>query len=202
MASLFRKENGVIASASASKKKSTLNKEALLRSKQKIVTNRGTKLAQAPSSRSETSCQLNKASNFASAFGQASIDREAIFNAKSKFASDADAQEYARARSVVQELECREESKNASGKKKNETSKQSITTTGWACRTCQKSTPYKPVSCIRARHDVRQKRELKAGAKSLGSRGERLGRHDKDPEQGGLTLGSGLEWSGWRGGLG
>ena len=58
------------------------------------------------------------------------------------------------------------------------------------------------VSCIHARHDVRQKREIKGEAKSLTSKKDRLDRHGKDEEEGGLTLGSGLEWSGWRGGLG
>ena len=57
------------------------------------------------------------------------------------------------------------------------------------------------VSCIHARHDVRQKRDIKGEAKSLSSKKDRLDRYGKDEEEG-LTLGSGLEWSGWRGGLG
>lgn len=61
---------------------------------------------------------------------------------------------------------------------------------------------FPTVSCIHARHDVKQKREIKGEAKSLSSKKDRLDRHGKDEEEGGLTLGSGLEWSGWRGGLG
>ena len=57
---------------------------------------------------------------------------------------------------------------------------------------------FPTVSCIHARHDVRQNRDI---AKSLSSKKDRLDRHGKDEEEG-LTLGSGLEWSGWRGGLG
>ena len=57
---------------------------------------------------------------------------------------------------------------------------------------------FPTVSCIHARHDVKQKREIS----SLSSKDDRLDRHRKDEEEGGLTLGSGLEWSGWRGGLG
>ncbi|KAL9180594.1 hypothetical protein ACHAXT_011047 [Thalassiosira profunda] len=132
-----------------------------------------------------------------------SFDRNAIFNAKSRFASVVDAQEYARARSVVQELEAREDSKQQGKNTDRNKSKAApaIVTTGWACRTCKNKTLYKPTSCIHARHDVRQVRELKGGPKGTGTRKERLDRHGKDADEGGLTLGSGLEWSGWRGGF-
>ena len=58
---------------------------------------------------------------------------------------------------------------------------------------------FPTVSCIHARHDVRQNREISSLSSS---KKDRLDRYGKDEEEGGLTLGSGLEWSGWRGGLG
>ena len=210
MAGLLREEKGVIVGASAvvGKKKIVFNKDSLARSKQKILAKGGTKSLPTHSSRSESFRQINKVDDFASAFGDTSsssgqsFDREAIFNAKSKFASAANAQEYARARSVLQDLEAREEGGTKRGKNSDRNSGKSkptasIATTGWACRTCKKTTPFKPVSCIRSRHDVRQKRELKEGAKSLGTRKERLERHGKDSEEGGLILGAGVEWSGY-----
>ena len=134
---------------------------------------------------------------------------ETVLTAKSRFASAVHAEEYARARSVVQTLEAREDAKG--GKKRMDdgakdgksTLAKPIATSGWACRTCGKMTSFKPVSCIHAGHDVRQRRELRGGSsKSLGSRKNRLEMHGKEEEYGGLTLGSGLEWSGWRGELG
>ena len=115
---------------------------------------------------------------------------------------------------VVQALEARE-ARSTEGKEKGANDKKkdgvpvvatAIVTSGWSCRSCKKTTPFKPASCIRAGHDVRQRRELKedrrsANSSSLGLRKDRLDRHGRDDEEGGLTLGSGLEWSGWRGRL-
>jgi minichromosome maintenance protein 10 len=164
--------------------------------------------------------------DFASAFGDhvddedvgpagRSLDR--IASARSRFASDVDAREYARARGAIQALEAREAS-TVDGKRmsaNNDPKKggvkfnpppnaTAIVTSGWSCLACKRTTQFKPASCIRAGHDVRQRRELRGGASagSVGSRKDRLDRHGKDDEQGGLTLGSGLEWSGWRGGFG
>mmetsp|Transcript_24826 Transcript_24826/g.51953 ORF Transcript_24826/g.51953 Transcript_24826/m.51953 type:complete len:832 (-) Transcript_24826:141-2636(-) len=220
MAGLFRQERGGVVADAGKRKLNGLDKDSLARSKRKILVNGKVKsLPTAQKSRPTSFVQINKATDFASAFGSTAggdcsssqpFDREAIFNAKSKFASEANAQEYARARAVVQELEAKESKKEGNGgssKKKNDESKAAnapaIVTSGWTCRTCRKTTPFKPVSCIRSRHDVRQRRELKGGVGSLGSRKERLDRHGRDSMEGGLTLGSGVEWSGWqRGGLG
>jgi minichromosome maintenance protein 10 len=151
--------------------------------------------------------------------GRSASALERIASARSRFASAVDAREYARARGAVQALEAREESSTMGDKQKNNNAnekkkdglpvvaKNAIVTSGWSCRSCKKTTPFKPASCIRAGHDVRQRRELKeegrrsANGSSLGSRKDRLDRHGRDDEEGGLTLGSGLEWSGWRGGF-
>lgn len=167
--------------------------------------------------------RLNKSTNassikvgeFASIFGriddgiqhQSSLND--IANARSRFASAVDAQEYTRARAVILALEVREESttrnSNSGLKKTKKDSSQpkdapqvAIVTAGWTCMTCQKVTQYKPTSCLRVKHDVRQRRELKDERKKsirgLSSRKDQLINE-------GLTLGSGLEWSGWRGGF-
>lgn len=155
--------------------------------------------------------------NFASTFGDFDNDsnRDSLLCAQSRFASAANAQEYARARGRVQELEMKEfemdKRKQRTGTAKNggkpsdaaseATNNAGIVTAGWICRSCKKKTPFKPVGCIRARHDVQQQRELKNRISSVGSTKERLERHGKDSDEGGMTLGSGVEWSGYRGGI-
>ncbi len=164
--------------------------------------------------------------DFASAFGVVAADDdgapatgpsslELVASARSRFASAVDAREYARARGAVQALEDREQSSRG-GKRKDANEKgkgggpvvatSAIVTSGWSCLSCGKITPFKPASCIRYGHDVRQRRELKEEGRrsaigSLGSRKDQLDRHGREDEEGGLTLGSGLQWSGWRGGF-
>ncbi|KAL7486572.1 hypothetical protein ACHAW6_015183 [Cyclotella cf. meneghiniana] len=139
-------------------------------------------------------------------FSTQSLDRDAILNAKSRFASAATAEEYARARSVVQQLEVqeREIDKRKERAEKNKTgprafNSSSIVTTGWVCKTCKRKSSIEPRRCVHAGHDVRQQRELKERKAEIGSRNYRMERHGKEDTDGGLTLGSGLEWSGWRG---
>jgi hypothetical protein len=222
LAELLKRNGGTLCSSSANAKNACIDKQSLSRSKQKILSNGrgGMKVAlpRAPNNNNTTTTRQHRGMNdFSSAFSTSSIstdeqlvsnDPEAIMNAKSRFASAVNAEEYARARSVVQALESKEganESRSTSRKKdaKAPPLGGSIVTTGWACHTCNKTTSFKPVSCIHARHDVRQRRELKGGtSKSLGSQKNRLDMHGKEGENDGLTLGSGLEWSGWRGGFG
>ena len=142
------------------------------------------------------------ASIFATNNSQA-LDRDAILNAKSRFASSATAEEYARARSVVQQLEIQEcETNKRKERKEKNSAKASIVTTGWVCKTCKSKTAFEPTRCVRSHHDVKQIRELKEKKVSMGTCKDRMERHGKEDTDGGLTLGSGLEWSGWRGGLG
>lgn len=161
----------------------------------------------------ETMKSSKESDDFASLFslGDKHFKRDEILIAKSRFASASEAEEYARARSVIQQLEAKEDEaderkdrmqkkQQGGANKSNSKSKTpaGIVTVGWICRTCKKQTKMKPVSCVRMRHDVKQKRELK---ERVGSSKERLERHEKNSGEGGLTLGSGLEWSGWRGGF-
>mmetsp|Transcript_24616 Transcript_24616/g.51276 ORF Transcript_24616/g.51276 Transcript_24616/m.51276 type:complete len:840 (+) Transcript_24616:214-2733(+) len=161
----------------------------------------------------ETAKSQKRSDDFASCFSldDKPFESDDIISAKSRFASAANAEEYARARSVIQTLEAKEDeadkqklrmekNQDCGANVKNSKSKMSasIITIAWVCRTCKKQTKMKPVSCVRMRHDVKQKRELEG---RVGSTRERLERHGKNSDEGGLTLGSGLEWSGWRGGF-
>jgi len=205
LAELLKSKQGSISTTPATNMKRgfPINKDTLARSKQKIVstTSGGIKVVKR-STNSFQSKTNNRYNDFASAFGSTgsggSLSTEAdIMNAKSRFSSVTDAQEYARARAQVQELEAREATKegyNNKKKKKDKASDVAIKTIGWVCRTCRKTTPFKPVACIKSRHDVRQKREIK-GQETLSKRKDRLDRHGKDDKEGGLTLGSGVEWT-------
>jgi hypothetical protein len=228
LCSVSSSANGKSATSDILEKQRSLA-ELLQQKKQGIVNSKTEDLLSRLSSRrivQPTSVQYGHQSlrnNFATSFGDFSsdgfgtntLDRDYLMSAKSCFVSAANAQEYARARGAVQELEMKEfeidkrkkriegsgVNKN-SGKLSETTIKAAgIVTAGWICRTCKKKTTFKPVGCFRVRHDVQQQRELKNRNTSLGSTKERLQRHGQDSAVGGLTLGSGLEWSGWRGGI-
>jgi hypothetical protein len=75
-----------------------------------------------------------------------------------------------------------------------------LVTSGWSCLSSGKTMLVKPALCIRYEHKVKQRRELKEeGRRSanglFGSRKDQLDRHGREDEEGGLTLGSGLQWS-------
>lgn len=214
LAELLKKNGNATGSSKANSRNLLIDKQSITHSKQKILsTKRGLKVAPTTALGNINSRQNRRENDFASAFSgsitstgeQHSDDPETVLNAKSRFASAADAEEYARARSVVQALEAKEGAKEGTNSRKKDAKPPlvgSIVTTRWACRSCNKTTPFKPVSCIHARHDVRQCREIKGGSATLGSQKNRLDMHGKEETHGGLTLGSGLEWSGWRGGFG
>jgi len=197
----------------------------LLQQKKQGVVNSKTEelLSRLSSKRVQSSSTTGQSShnNFASTFGDFGNEsnRDSLLCAQSRFASAANAQEYARARGAIHELEAKEfemdqrkqraerTGTNKNGGKSSDalstkaSNNGGIVTAGWICRSCKKKTPFKPVSCIRAKHDVQQQRELKNRISSDGSTKERLQRHGMDSDDGGLTLGSGLEWSYYRGGL-
>ena len=177
-----------------------LNTESLARSKQRIVAGGGAEALRVRTPGPASAHKSNQPKDFASAFGDGhdALDREEVFRAQSRFAADADANEYARARGAVQELEAREAAaaRAAPGRGGGTGAAPAIVTAGWACRTCGRTTPARPAACVRARHDVRQQRKLRGEAAARGTREER---RERKAAEAGLTLGAGLEWSGWRG---
>lgn len=125
------------------------------------------------------------------------IDRDQVVTAQSRFAHEADAEEYARSRRVVSELE-QEESKNDTKELRNIAASQSQGSTliekEWRCLTCKKSFQQKPFACIRLNHRLRVERNIRA-EHSIAEK--RLALIEKKAEDGGLVLGGGLEWSRW-----
>jgi minichromosome maintenance protein 10 len=121
-------------------------------------------------------------------------ERESIIDAKSKFTSEIEAEEYARSRRIVCELEVEEHKSN--NKNAKQSSQDGTTTPAiqkeWYCSVCQKSFTKEPVRCIRLQHRIKTERKLRS-SKSKGE--ERLDISEAKVENGGLTLGTGLDWS-------
>jgi hypothetical protein len=138
-----------------------------------------------------------------SLFGSAPMndaDKEMITNKKSRFSNEADAEEYAKSRRIVSELENEESKKEFKASKTNKLQGNKGTGTGTAgsikteyfCQTCKQTFSKKPLGCYNAKHPVKVDRTIHA-AKSIGEK--RLTLSAKHADDGGLKLGSGLEWS-------
>jgi minichromosome maintenance protein 10 len=125
---------------------------------------------------------------FGSAFD--TIPMEDIISAKSQFSSEADAEAYALSRKVVSELEEKEFQTNRSASRQQESSNK--IEKEWICVTCKKTFSMKPMACLRMNHATQVQRKIRE-TKSRAE--ERLLLTEKNPEDGGLVLGSGLEWS-------
>lgn len=123
---------------------------------------------------------------------QGPIDVEEVATTKSMFAHEAEAEEYARSRSVVEGLE-EEEHKKLKAKNKEALPTGSIQRE-WVCKTCGRTTKIKPTSCFNANHLVKMKRQLQ---ETKTADEQRLELSNKRAEDGGLKLGSGLEWERW-----
>lgn len=145
---------------------------------------------------SSSSTRSDQASLEKSLFGGlGKVDTEKIMAAKSRFASEADAEAYARRRQVVTDLERREERKNSIEESKKKAAglsgKESQIKKEWFCKTCNRKFLAKPKGCIRAKHQVKFEREVKA-RDSVAEKRLELG--TKSVEEGGIVLGAGLEW--------
>ena len=166
--------------------------------------NRKERTSQRHQSLAKNSSNSNSKRSFFDTMGQDegndnnSFDANAILSAKSRFASEFEAEEYARSRNKVIALEREEETKTRAQEKKK--SKQQPNGGGiekeWHCRNCGRAHSVRPVMCYRANHDVRIRRKIKEAA-STGERRQALS--DSKAEDGGLKLGMGLEWSRWNG---
>ena len=151
------------------------------------------------SSKATTSSSSNDQNDFLG-FGSTMDDaqRAKLLSTKSKYDMEANAELFAKSRNVLTELEKKETSHDKKKKKtKDSTMKDCMITVQWICFTCGKRmTRYKPNVCIRSNHKVKQKRELKQKESVAETRS---GLAAKSVGDGGLTVGSGLEWSGWKG---
>jgi hypothetical protein len=139
-----------------------------------------------------------------SIFGDAeSIDLDAVKTATSKFANEAAAEEYARHRNRLVELEELEEAKETSAAKRNPHQKQPSNKSGggniiqkeWYCASCNRTYKAFPQHCRRADHPIKSKRTIHE-TKTTGEKRQALS--ETRSEDGGLKIGSGLEWSRFR----
>jgi hypothetical protein len=142
------------------------------------------------SSNNNKSGDNNSNNAFLDAMG-AIDDQEKVRNAKSQFANEVDADEYANRRRKLLELEKLEAS---SGRKKTQLEQQNNKrlTKEWHCQTCRKKFSLKPKGCFTQNHQVRTNYDIK---KSTTKDEQRTKLHGKSADDDGLTLGSGLDWS-------
>ena len=131
--------------------------------------------------------------------GLEDLDRADAIAAKSSFQSEADAEQYARSRQAVNDLERKETQKNARDERKKKQMKgrdEKVIQVQWICTSCGKESASQLVLCQKMGHKVKKQRSIKEATTKEESR-DRLNK--KRAEDGGLQLGSGLEWSGFRG---
>lgn len=128
---------------------------------------------------------------FAAAFGPTldGATNEAVRNARSSFACEANADEYARGCLALDELETLEAKKRV---REPPTEKRLVQI--WHCRNCQKEFRTAPQHCYRRHHTVRVERILRQDETLSDKRQKRT---DADQADGGLVLGQGLDWSGF-----
>jgi hypothetical protein len=139
-------------------------------------------------SNGRTGKKSKEVNSFLAAMG-GEIDEEKIRNAKSQFNDEVKADEYAKQRRKVDELEKREASQELREKKKNSgNGKNRRITTTWFCKNCEVNYTVRPESCFGSTHKVTEKRVLKVD-KTKEERRNELHRN------GGLKIGSGLDWS-------
>lgn len=119
----------------------------------------------------------------------AGVNTSGVLEAKSRFSAEYDAEKYARSRRAVTELEETEGKADARKMKKDQATQMQKE---WHCRTCQRIFQYKPTSCVQQRHSVSVKRKL-LNTKTVTEK--RLALADTKVSNGGMVLGSGLEWS-------
>lgn len=126
-------------------------------------------------------------------FPELQVDVNAVLNAKSRFETEAKADEYARSRKVVSELEKSEERELQKGAKKSENHKSMAKVRReWLCVNCKRTSGIDPKMCKRLGHTVKFTRHIEE-TKTLTE--QRLQLQDKSVEDGGITLGAGVEWT-------
>ena len=121
-------------------------------------------------------------------------ERENIISAKSQFISEVEAEDYARSRRAICELE-EQESKaimKASSSNQGGNAKTPAILKEWYCIVCRKHFNQEPIRCRRLHHQVKVERNIRAVQSKAD---ERLAMTEAKTEEGGLVLGTGLDWS-------
>jgi len=135
------------------------------------------------------------------------FDAGKILAAKSKFSDEVEADEYVRSRNRVVELEQEEESKlrkkksgaaaecpkkTADSNNHSNDADERMIEKEWFCATCGRANKSNPILCQRSNHNVKVRRKIKS---KLTTDMRRQALSDARTEDGGLKIGSGLEWS-------
>jgi hypothetical protein len=127
-------------------------------------------------------------------FGSVSKDEMArVMAAKSRFADEADAEEYARARQAVSELEKEELKTLRKDKNKQNTTNQrpSSIKTEYFCIQCKRNYVKVPPSCHLMEHKIRVDRKI-LGNQTTAEK--RMMLSTKSVEDGGMVLAQGIDW--------
>lgn len=119
------------------------------------------------------------------------LDVDKLMSAKSRFADEIDAEEYVKSRRIVSELEQKEEAKLKKDKSKPTIDPAIVKE--YFCPTCDRTFRVRPTACVRNGHKVTLHRSVKA-TESIEQKRTEIS--NKAVEDGGLRLGTGLEWSG------
>ena len=181
---------------------STNTSVALIEDQEKAIKERQSLMAQ--KMRVDQSSHMSSSNKFtskekAAVSGNAFLDSiqvdnvENVLNAKSRFAMEADAEEYVKNRRRVVELE-NMESKQASRKRLAPEKENQKIQREWVCFTCPNRPRFScsPKPCFNSGHRVLLKRVLK---ETVTKEDERSKLNEMATEKGGLMLGQGLEWS-------
>ena len=180
-------------------KQTQTTKQEVLHRQRQMATQLSGRSCTAPSVKEPKENQTTKSSTGAAVskedllFGAlGNIDMAKVLAAGSRFADEVDAEEYARARQQITELEKQEEKNEA-----RESSRKKQASTGaiqneWFCANCRHAFKSKPARCYSSGHKVRIWRHIQE-AKSTTEK--RLDLAEKQIGDGGMTLGQGIEWS-------
>jgi hypothetical protein len=204
---LFQSKSQMVISNVTTSRSSSLSSKRNAEVREKVLANQAT-LARSLLSRNSNSSNPNpytskikkinttgsvkntKGASFYDSLGDVNLEK--IKNSKSRFASDLEAEEYAKSRQKVLKLENLEASKEAKAKKMNKENMNNGFVTVYYCKNCGTNTSFAPKSCIRSKHQVKQTRSLAA---SQSKTEKRTSLHQKSAEDGGLRLGAGNDWS-------
>ena len=201
----IRNQQRTLAASLADATRTTYRERVLANSKRnpvgsKVKTNRNKdNTIVHPKSNMNSASSTPSASSSLASFGKfENVNVAEVMEAKSRFASEVDAENYARNRKKICELERREDistNQQQRTQKQQQQQKQTAISKVWTCQTCQRTTTTRPSLCIRQQHKVRLVREVR----SDNSKAEkRMRMHKSTVQNGGMVLGAGLEWSGFR----
>eukprot|EP00546_Thalassionema_frauenfeldii_P014041 CAMPEP_0178929784 /NCGR_PEP_ID=MMETSP0786-20121207/20831_1 /TAXON_ID=186022 /ORGANISM="Thalassionema frauenfeldii, Strain CCMP 1798" /LENGTH=521 /DNA_ID=CAMNT_0020606157 /DNA_START=254 /DNA_END=1819 /DNA_ORIENTATION=+ len=203
-----RPSNGAVTSSSTVETimKNAVEKERKIREHQaslKVDINRGerlkvdsqhTDLLKSRSKELKATKPNNSENTFFASIGK--VDLKSVREAKSRYAAEASAENYAKSRRAVNELLTKE----TQTLKSEASKKSSLKETGkvyreWYCAKCKRTTKIEPNMCKRQGHAVKVLRYIR---ETQTVTEKRLQLADKHASEGGLTLGAGIEWTGFR----